>query len=68
MEFEYLGCVWDELCTDEAEYRRKVASGRRVVDDIRSLVNDKGFQLECVKFFHDTLLVPVLMYGSDTMT
>ena len=29
-EFKYLGCVLNESSTNEAECRRKVASGRRV--------------------------------------
>ena len=39
-------CVLGELGTDEAEFRRKVASGRRVGGAIRSLVNTRGLQLE----------------------
>ena len=46
---------------------RKVVSGRRVAGAIRSLVNARGLQLECAKVLHDSLLVPVLMYGSETM-
>ena len=38
-EFKYLVCVWDESATDGAECNRKVASGRKVVGAIRSLVN-----------------------------
>ena len=49
------------------ECSRKVASGRRVEGAIRSLVNGKDLQLECVRVLHDTLLVPVLMYGSETV-
>ena len=37
-EFKYMGSVLDESGTDEAECRRKVASGRRVAGAIRSLV------------------------------
>ena len=37
-EFKYLGCVLDESVTDKAECSRKVASGRRVADAIRSVV------------------------------
>ena len=44
-EFKYLGCVLDELGTNEAEHRRKVVSGEKVGDGIRSLVNDRGLQL-----------------------
>ena len=51
-DFKYLGCVLDESGTDEAEYRRKVLSGRRVVGSIRSPVNARGLQLECARVLH----------------
>ena len=40
--FKYLGCVLDEVGTYGAECSRKVASGRRVVGVIRSLVNGRN--------------------------
>ena len=58
-EFEYLGSVLDKSCTDEAECS-KMASGRRVAGAIRCLVNARSFQLECARFWHELLLVPVL--------
>ena len=42
---------------------RKVASGRRVVGAFKSLVNARVLQLDCARVLHETLLVPVLMYG-----
>ena len=39
--------VYDESGTDGAECSRKVASGRRVVGTIRSLVNARDLRLEC---------------------
>ena len=38
-EFKYLGFVLHKSGTDGAECSRKVASGRRLADAIRSLVN-----------------------------
>ena len=32
-----------------------------------SLVNARIFQLECARVFHESLLVLVLRYGSETM-
>ena len=64
-EFKYLGCVLDESGTDGAECSRKVVSGRRLANAIRSLVNARDLQLECARVLHKTLLVPVLMYGSE---
>ena len=66
-EFKYSGCVLDESRTDEAECSRKVASGRRVAGAIRSLVNARRLQLECAKVLHESLLVPVPTYVSETM-
>ena len=34
---------------------------------IRSLVNARDLQLEYARVLHETLLVPLLMYGSETM-
>ena len=66
-EFKYSGCVFDESGADGAECSRKVASGMRVADAIRSVVNANDFQLECVKVLHETLLVLFLMYGRDNV-
>ena len=32
-----------------------------------ALVNARSLQLECASLLHESLLVPVLMYGSETM-
>ena len=50
-----------------AECSEKVASERRVAGAIRFLVNGMDLKLECVRVLHETLLIPVLMYGSETM-
>ena len=42
-------------------------SEKRVAGNIRSLVNAKDLQLGCVRVFRETLLVPILIYGSETM-
>ena len=65
--FKYLGCVLDEAGIDGAEYSRKVATGRRVANVISSLVNVRNFQLKFARLLHETLLVPVLMYGCKTI-
>ena len=41
---------------------------RSVAGAMISLVNARGLQLECVRVLHEGLLVPVLLYGSETMT
>ena len=66
-EFKYYGCVLNDSGTDGAECSRNVASGRRVAGAIRSLVNAGYLQLDCSIVLYETLLVPVLMYGSETM-
>ena len=67
LEFKYLGCALDESGTDGAEYNRKVVSRRMIAGAIRSLVNARDLQLEYVRVLHETLLIPVLVYGSETM-
>ena len=51
--------VLDESGTDNAKCHRKVASGRKV--------NARNLQLEYAKMLHETLLMPVLLYGSETL-
>ena len=51
----------DEASTGVAECSRKVAG------DIRFPVNTRDLQLQCERVLHETLLIPVLMYGSETM-
>ena len=58
-----MGCVLDELSTDGAQYSSKVASGREVAGAVKSLVNARVMQLDFAKVLHETLFVPVLMYG-----
>ena len=60
-EFKNLRCVLDESGTDGTECSRKVAGA------IRFLVNVRDLQIECARVLHETLLVPVLTYGSETM-
>ena len=43
-----------------------MASGRRVAGAIRFIVNARDLQLEFARVFHETLLVPVLVYSSET--
>ena len=42
-------------------------SGRKVAGSIRSLFDTRDLQLECARILYKTLLVPVLMYGIETM-
>ena len=66
-EFKYFGCVLDESGTYRAQCSRKVANWKRVASAIRSLVNTRNLHLECAIVLHKTLLVPVLMYGNESM-
>ena len=60
-----MGYVLNESSTNDAKCCRKVASGRKVAGAVRSLV--KSLHLECAKVLHEGLLMPVLLYGSETM-
>ena len=44
-----------------------LVSRKKVAAAIRSMVNARDLQLDCATVLHETLLVPVLMYGSWTM-
>ena len=57
----------DESGTYRAECSRKMASRRKVAGVIRSLVNARICNLSFARVLHETLLIPVLMYGSETM-
>ena len=41
--------------------------GSKWEESCKSLVNARDMQLECAVVLHETLLVPVLMHGSETM-
>ena len=60
-------CVLDASGTGEAFCFRKLVSGRKVAGTIRSVINVRGLQLECVRMLHEALLVPFLLYSSETM-
>src|SRR5678816_2220515 len=66
-EFKNLGYVLDEKGTDDAKCSRKVVNGRKVAGAIKSLVNAKGLSLECARVLHEGMLLPVLLYSSETM-
>ena len=55
----------NESGINEVKCSRKVVSRRRVVDAIKYLVNASDLQLECARVLHESLPVPVQMYGSD---
>ena len=47
---------------NQVQIKQSVAGRRRVEGGYL-----RGLQLECGRVLHETLLVPVLMYGSETM-
>ena len=63
-EFKYLRWFWMNQ-VHIRECRRKVASGWRVACAIRYLVIARGLQLEYANVLHESLLITVLIYGSD---
>ena len=61
--------IWDvlkEAGTDGVECSKKVAWGRRVAGATRSLVNARDLQIECARGLHETLIVHVFTYSSET--
>ena len=51
------------MCFGESGSHEAECSGRRAASAIRSLVNVR----KCDMVLHESLLVPVLMYGSEIM-
>ena len=45
------------------QFCRKMVSGKRIADAIRSLVNPMGLQLKCAKLLHETLLMHIHIYS-----
>ena len=66
-EFKYLKSILKKLGIDGAQCSRKVVSGRRISDAIRSLVNARDFQIQYARVLHETLLVTILIYDSETV-
>ena len=67
LEFKYLISVLDESGIHSAKCHKKVASRKKIVCATRLLVNARGLQFECARLVHEALLVPVLMYGNETL-
>ena len=62
-----MGCVLDESCADGGDVVGSWRVGRVFGGALRSLVNAWDLQLEYARGLHETLLIPVLMYGNETM-
>ena len=67
LEFKCLRSILDESGIDWAACSREVESRKRVAGAIGYLVNARDLQHECARVLQETLLVPVLMYGSETL-
>ena len=65
LRIKIFGCVFGQIGYRLS--RVKVASGRQVAGNTRFLVNARDLQLECAGVLNETLLVLVLMNGSETM-
>ena len=57
----------DEKGMEDAECNRKVVNGRKVAGAIKSLLDVKRLSLECARVLREGMLLPVLMYSSETM-
>ena len=62
-KFKFFGFVLSKLTTAEAECCGKVVSGRVVQDEVRSLVNARGLQLDGRRVWYEGLLMAVSRYG-----
>ena len=66
-EFKCLEFILDESDTDGTEYYTKVVNDRTVAGAVRSFVNARNLQLQCVAVLHEDLLVPILIYENETL-
>ena len=57
--------MWDGSSIDVAECRRKVASGRKIANAIRALVNSRGMQLEYARLLQEALHEPSAVWQLD---
>src|SRR5678815_4220734 len=57
----------DEKGTDDAECSKKVVNFRKVAGAIKPLVDVKRLSLECARVLCEGMLLPVLVYSSETM-
>ena len=64
-EFEFVERVLADSGTDGGECCRKGATGRKVANAIRSLVNAGSLQLECARMLHEALLVSALQHSRE---
>ena len=66
-KFKYLTSGLDESDREIEECRSEVVSKRKTGGGIRFLVHVRGLQFECARMLHETLLVPVLLNGIETV-
>ena len=55
------------MLVDVESGRRIVASGRKAAGVTRYLGNTRGLRVACVKVLHESLFLPVVLYGSESM-
>ena len=54
-EFKYLGCVLDEIGSDDAECRKKMGNRMKIASVISSMANARGLQLDFERMLHEVL-------------
>ena len=59
--------IFGESGTNNTKCHRTVASGKEVAGAISSQVNTKVLHLEYARVLHEALLMPVPLYGSETI-
>lgn len=59
------------VVTDYADIESKVMQDRKIVCEIRAIMNTNGWSWECVRLLHESVLIPLslstLVYGSETL-
>ena len=65
--FKYLGSVFEKRGGCENDVNQRVIQGKKVGGIVRNLVKRNGLSVECARTIHEVVLVPTLLYGSETV-
>jgi hypothetical protein len=66
-EFKYLGSVLEKKGGCDRDVNNRVVHGRRVAGIMSKIVNKHGLSVDCSRGLYESMLVPTLLYGSETI-
>lgn len=66
-ELEYLKVMISEYVSGKAEIERSIFQGRKIVGELKALVNGNNISVECVRRLHSGFIVPTPLCGCETL-